>query len=413
MGRHLSVVRQGRHYRWFLSRALPIRDDAGNIVRWFGTHTDVTRQIEAERALRELNDTLEHRVEIETRDRILLWNVSLDLLSVTDAEGTFLNINSAWKTILGWAAGDLLSKSWSEFVHPNDIQRTIDEFSWALDPAHQNRQPSLESPRFENRWRHRDGSYRWISWRVMPQGDRVYATGRDVTGLKEAASRLRQAQRELAHVSRRTTVAAMTASIAHEVSQPLAAIAINGNALLRALKMSDPDLDDVKAAVEQIVADSHRASDILDNIRAMFLKEPPAALPLDVNDLIHDVLAIAHGDLVAHDVVVRHELDDQLPRIVGERAALQQVLLNLIGNAMDAMAAIDDRPRLLQIRTERAASGRCRDRRRRPRHRRRRETPQAHLRAVFHHETSGHGHGPVDLPIDCDRPRRKPVSRSP
>jgi C4-dicarboxylate-specific signal transduction histidine kinase len=158
-------------------------------------------------------------------------------------------------------------------------------------------------------------------------------------------------------VSRRTTVAAMTASIAHEVSQPLAAIAVNGNALLRALKMSDPDLDDVQAAVEQIVADSHRAHDILGNIRAMFRKEPHAALPLHVNDLIHDVLAIAHGDLVAHDVVVRHELDHQLPRIIGERASLQQVLLNLIGNAMDAMAGIDDRPRLLYIRSERSAAG--------------------------------------------------------
>jgi PAS domain S-box-containing protein len=344
-------------YRWFLSRAMPIRDEAGNLVRWFGTHTDVTKEIEAERALRELNETLEHRVEIETRDRILLWNVSLDLMSVTDADGRFLSINSAWKTILGWTADDLLSKSWSEFVHPDDIQRTIDEFSWAVDPPDRNRQPSLESPRFENRWRHRDGSYRWITWRVMPQGDRVYATGRDVTGLKEAASRLRQAQRELAHVSRRTTVAAMTASIAHEVSQPLAAIAVNGNALLRALKMSDPDLDDVQAAVEQIVADSHRANDILGNIRAMFRKEPHAALPLHVNDLIHDVLAIAHGDLVAHGVVVRHELDHQLPRIIGERASLQQVLLNLIGNAMDAMAGIDDRPRLLHIRSERSQAG--------------------------------------------------------
>jgi C4-dicarboxylate-specific signal transduction histidine kinase len=185
----------------------------------------------------------------------------------------------------------------------------------------------------------------------------VYATGRDVTERMDATSRLRQAQRELAHVARRATVAAMTASIAHEVSQPLAAIAVNGNALLRALKTSEPDLDDLQAAVEQIVADSHRASDIVGNIRAMFLKQPQATLPIHVNDLIRDVLAIAHGDLVTNDVVVRHQLAESLPPIVGERASLQQVLLNLIGNAMDAMAAIDNRPRLLQIRSERTASG--------------------------------------------------------
>ena len=174
--------------------------------------------------------------------------------------------------------------------------------------------------------------------------------------MKDAAQRLRDAHRELALMARRTTVAAMTASIAHEVSQPLAAIAVNGNALLRSLKMSDPDLGDVQLAVEQIVADSHRASDILNNIGAMFRKEPHLAVPLHVNELIRDVLAIANTDLETHDVVVRQELDDQLPAIAGERAALQQVLLNLITNAVDAMGSIDDRPRLLQIRSERAAS---------------------------------------------------------
>jgi PAS domain S-box-containing protein len=343
-------------YRWFLSRALPIRDEAGNLVRWFGTHTDVTRQLEAERALRELNETLEQRVETETRDRTLLWNVSLDLLAVTDHAGTFLNVNSAWTAILGWQPADVQSKSWTEFVHPDDAQRTIDEFSWIQEGPDPDRL-GRASARFESRWRHRDGSYRWISWRIVPLGDRVYATGRDVTERMDATSRLRQAQRELAHVARRATVAAMTASIAHEVSQPLAAIAVNGNALLRALKTSEPDLDDLQAAVEQIVADSHRASDIVGNIRAMFLKQPQATLPIHVNDLIRDVLAIAHGDLVTNDVVVRHQLAESLPPIVGERASLQQVLLNLIGNAMDAMAAIDNRPRLLQIRSERTASG--------------------------------------------------------
>ena len=342
-------------YCWFLSRARPIRDEAGNLVRWFGTHTDVTRQIEAERALRELNETLEHRVQIENRDRILLWNVSLDLLAVTDMPGTFVSVNSAWHSILGWAPGDVLSKSWSEFVHPDDIQKTIDEFSWVADGSRPDRL-GRESARFENRWRHRDGSYRWISWRIVPQGDRVYVTGRDVTERRDAARRLRHARRELAHVARRTTVAAMTASIAHEVSQPLAAIAVNGNALLRSLMTTDPDLADVQVAVEQIVADSHRASDILSNIRAMFLKEPQEQRPLHVNKLIREVLVMVQADIDTHGVVVRTELGAQLPEIVGERAPLQQVLFNLITNAVDAMAANTGRPRLLEVRSERAAS---------------------------------------------------------
>src|SRR5688572_1990357 len=342
-------------YGWFLSRALPIRDEHDNLIRWFGTHTDVTKEMEAERALRDLNETLEHRVQIETRDRILLWNVSQDLLAVTDVDGTFLSVNSAWGAILGWTPSDVVSKSWTAFVHPDDIQKTVDEYSWVGAHGPDRHSQARETTRFENRWLHRDGSYRWISWRVVPQGDRVYATGRDVSGMKDAAQRLRDARRELALMARRTTVAAMTASIAHEVSQPLAAIAVNGNALLRSLKTSDPDLGDVQLAVEQIVADSHRASDILNDIGAMFRKEPQLAVPLQVNDLIRDVLAIAHTDLETHDVVVRQELDDQLPVIAGERAALQQVLLNLITNAVDAMGSVADRPRLLQIRSESAA----------------------------------------------------------
>src|SRR6478752_3417043 len=95
-------------YRWFLSRALPIRNEAGEVVRWFGTNTDVTEQIEAESALRELNATLEQRVKAETQERLHIWNVSQDLLVVADLEGKCLNVNPAWTATLGWSEADLL-----------------------------------------------------------------------------------------------------------------------------------------------------------------------------------------------------------------------------------------------------------------------------------------------------------------
>jgi PAS domain S-box-containing protein len=113
--------RDGR-YRWFLSRALPIRDDTGNVVRWFGTNTDITAQIDAEKALRELNETLEQRVEAETRERLQIWNVSQDLLVVANFEGTYLNVNPAWMATLGWAVADLLGKSSQWLLHPDDVE---------------------------------------------------------------------------------------------------------------------------------------------------------------------------------------------------------------------------------------------------------------------------------------------------
>ena len=107
-------------YRWFLSRALPIRDEAGNVIRWFGSNTDITEQIEAEKALRELNETLEQRVEAETRERLRIWNVSQDLLMVADLEGIYLSVNPAWTTTLGWSESDLLGKSSQWLLHPDD-----------------------------------------------------------------------------------------------------------------------------------------------------------------------------------------------------------------------------------------------------------------------------------------------------
>src|SRR5262245_33515434 len=116
-------------YRWFLSRALPIRNEAGAVVRWFGTNTDITEQIEAEQALRELNDTLEQRVEAATRERLQVWNVSQDLLAVMDHDGTYLSVNPAWTALLGWSEAELLGRTSQWILHPDDRQRTLAEIS--------------------------------------------------------------------------------------------------------------------------------------------------------------------------------------------------------------------------------------------------------------------------------------------
>src|SRR5215831_11293028 len=117
------------NYRWFLSRALPIRNEAGDVIRWFGTNTDVTEQIEAEQALRELNETLQQRVEAATQERLQIWNVSQDLLMVADLEGRYLGVNPAWTETLGWSESDLLGKSSQSLLHPDDRDKTRDEIS--------------------------------------------------------------------------------------------------------------------------------------------------------------------------------------------------------------------------------------------------------------------------------------------
>jgi PAS domain S-box-containing protein len=328
-------------YRWFLSRALPIRNEAGEVVRWFGTNTDITKQIEAEKALRELNETLEQRVEDETRERLQIWNVSQDLLVVADLDGKYISVNPAWTATLGWSNSELLGRTSQWLLHPDDQDRTFDEIGHLA--------AGRKTLRFENRFRHKDGSYRWVSWNSAPDGGRIYAMGRDVTELKDAEDMLREARAELAQFARRTMLTTMTASITHEISQPLAAMAANGNAGLRWLARTEPDLDEVRQALERVVENSHRASDIVAGIRAMFRKDGQKKESFNVNDLVRDVFALVRGELVRHKIVLRSELREALPKIAAERVPLQQVLLNLIMNAVEAMVSVTDRARVLRV----------------------------------------------------------------
>ena len=331
------------NYRWFLSRAQPIRNEAGEVVRWLGTNTDITAQIEAEKALRELNETLEHRVETETHERLQIWNVSQDLLVISNLAGQCLSLNPAWTATLGWSEQELLSESPQWLVHPDDRKRTRAETEHVAGGG--------TALFFENRLRHKDGSYRWISWKAVADQGRIYAMGRDVTELRDAEDRLHDARRELSHVNRTTTMATMAASIAHEIRQPLGAIVANANAGLRWLNKTPPGLDEARETFGDIVADGHRASEVVQSIRAMFNRSEPKGRLLRLNGLIHETIAIARGDLKSANITVQTALAAQLPAIDGHKGQLQQVVLNIVTNAIDAMRSVADRERVLKVKS--------------------------------------------------------------
>jgi PAS domain S-box-containing protein len=331
-------------YRWFLSRALPIRNEEGEVDRWFGTDTDVTEQIEAEKALRNLNETLEQRVEMESRERARIWNVSQDLLVVSDTQGRLLSVNPAWTAALGWSEADLVGNTTEWLLHPDDRDKTRAERT-RLTEGH-------KTLRFVNRLRHKNGSFCWLSWTAVPDRGLIYAVARDITELKDAEAALQGSQRELARVSRQTTMGAMTASIAHEINQPLSAICLNGNAALRFLSRPEPDLEEVRAALTHIVEDGHRASQVIASVRAMFGKKRGERTEVDLNDLIRQVLTMAHSELEAHLILPQIDLLDDLPKILGDIVPLQQVFLNLMMNAIEAMATVSNRPRVLSASTE-------------------------------------------------------------
>jgi PAS domain S-box-containing protein len=173
----------------------------------------------------------------------------------------------------------------------------------------------------------------------------------DITAAKRAEEELHKAQAELSRVARVTTLGELTASIAHEVNQPLASIVAYGHAALRFLANSTPNLDETRVALESIVSEGHHASDVIESIRAMFKNVDQEKAPIDVAKLLRDMLGLMRGELLANGVSVQTTLDDNLPDVRGNRVQLQQVIVNLIRNAIEAMNAVTNGARILRIRS--------------------------------------------------------------
>jgi signal transduction histidine kinase len=182
----------------------------------------------------------------------------------------------------------------------------------------------------------------------------------DITQRKLAEEALSRARSELAHVSRLTTLSALTASIAHEINQPLAGIITNASTCLLMLDAQPPNLEGAKATAQRTIRDGNRTFDVIQRLRALFAKKTPASESVDLNDAARDVIAFSTAELHRARVALRLDLDNTLPPVIGDRVQLQQVILNLLHNGADAMAEVEDRPRDLIVTTASETGGRVR-----------------------------------------------------
>ncbi|MBV8587350.1 MAG: PAS domain S-box protein, partial [Verrucomicrobia bacterium] len=236
-------------------------------------------------------------------------------------------------------------------VHPEDIPLVQETFSRAA------REGNLD---FEHRLLMPDGSVKHVHVVLEavgpdPANREFVGTVMDVTARKQAEEAARRAQAELAHVSRVTMVGELTASIAHEVNQPLAGMLVNANASLRWLTRDSPDLTEARAAIHRIVRDGNRAGEVISRVRALFKKAPAANEPVDINEVIQEVLALTRAEFQRNGVSLVTRFANGLPLIVGDKVQLQQVTLNLVVNAIEAMSGLNEGPRQLFVSSEHLA----------------------------------------------------------
>ena len=452
-------------YRWFLFRANPLRDELGNIIKWYGTNTEIDGRKRAEEALR----------ESERQSRLIVDTIP-GLVAIFGPGGEIEGLNEQFLGYLGQTLEEFANWATNGTVHPDDLARHVETLTHSLDSGH-----PID---FETRLRRFDGVYRWFQLRGHPARDpdgrigrwyclmtdvddrrraedelrrseafladaqRLSRTGsfswqveaeemewseetyriyeldpgtpvtfglvlarvhpdnlsplqevmgrarregddfdyetrllmpdqsikhlrvvahsvrnkdgkielrgavQDVTASRLAEEALEKVRSELGHVTRIMSLGALTASIAHEVNQPLSGIVTNASTCLRMLAADPPKIDVAQETARRTIRDGNRAADVIARLRALFTKRTATIEPVDLNDAVREVIALSSRDLQRGRVVLRTELADALEPVGGDRIQLQQVVMNLVRNATDAMSGVDDRPRRLVIRTQ-------------------------------------------------------------
>jgi PAS domain S-box-containing protein len=309
-------------------------------VAFLTTAFVITRLMsKAHKSFQEIQDLKDQlRLAIDTIPG-LVWS------ALPDGSAEFLN--QRWLEYTGLSLKEGLDWGGKVAVHPEDLARFMDEWKAALAEG-----KPLET---ESRLRRADGEYRWLLIRAVPLRDEVgkivkwYGASADIEDRKRAEETLRKAESELAHVTRVTTMGELAASIAHEVNQPLSAIVNNGSACMRWLNGAAPNLDEARDATRRIIRDGNRAGEVITRIRALLRKTDAEKSRLDINQIIRDVVTLTRNEATGKGVSLRMELGAGLPPVLGDRVQLQQVILNLIMNGIEATSSATGRPRELLI----------------------------------------------------------------
>jgi PAS domain S-box-containing protein len=332
-------------YRWFLFRAEPLRDEAGRIVKWYGTTTDIDDRKRAEDALRESERRFRDYTETASDWH---WETGPDHRFTRVPDG-LANLGIDVGRRIGTRRWDFATdveeepEKWRRHVAALEARQPFRGFTFRtmFPPSNSTVYISTSGkPIF-------DAAGNFVGYRGI-SSDVTAAVRAD-----QAEEALQQARAELAHVARVTTLGELTASITHEINQPVGAVVINADAGLQWLAAEPPDLDEVRHALERIVKEGNRASQVIRRVHALVKKTPTLKDRLDINETIREVIALTQSEVHRHRIALETRLSSDLKCVLGDRIQLHQVILNLIINAIEAMSGDGEGPRNLEVISER------------------------------------------------------------
>src|SRR5215475_5333422 len=322
-------------YRWFRVRGRCVADAQGHIARWYVLLTDID---EGKRAEEQVEQAYLRLTEAQRLSKTGSFITDLVADEHNWSEETFriFDFDPSTKVTV---------QRIRDVIHTEDLPSFDAMIARAMTGVDVDFVFRIVTPR---------GALKHIRGmaRIMLQ-DRPLFIGalQDITESKVAEQALDRARSELAHVARVTTLNALTASIAHEINQPLASLVTNASICLRRLNAEPPNVEGARETVQRTIRDANRASDVITRLRALFSKKEFTLETLDLNEITTEVITLSLGDLQRNRVILRSELAEDLPSVIGDRVQMQQVILNLLRNASDAMVGVEDRPRQLLVRT--------------------------------------------------------------
>ena len=338
---HSYRVRDAQgNYRWLLTRTEPLRASDGTLLLWVGATLDIGELMRAQETLG----------ESERSSRSALDGIA-GLVAVMAPNGELETVNRQCLEYFGRSLEWLKNWGTNDAVHPEDLPRILELFKSAM--------ASGIPFNFELRMRRFDGKYRWFDNRGVPIRDdsgriaRWYILLTDIEDRTRALARLEQMQSDFAHMNRVSMMGEWAAELSHEITQPIASARNNARAAQNFLDMQPPDLGEVREALSCVVGDTDRAGDIIDRIRDHIKKAPPRKEHFDLNEAINEVIVLGRSASINNGVSVQTRLSEGLLPIHGDRVQLQQVVLNLILNAVEAMGSVEAGARDLSISTER------------------------------------------------------------